>query len=172
MKNANRAETSKEAKALTVVAKVENELRAKGKPNAATVEASSGALSGETVGLDVGDRVSQFCRLDAAGEIAEEGRLHTTAAGVEKHFAKLPAAVIALEAGTHSGWIARLPGLLERSLQDRGRTLSRLGRQCGFAAVICGQWSGAEGGLESSKGAWPEVGGCGGLACLGCLLRT
>ena len=108
MKNANKAETSKEAKALTVVAKVEKKLRAKGKPNAATVETSSGALSGETVGLDVGDRVSQFCRLDAAGEIAEEGRLHTNAASIEKHFAKLPAAVIALEAGTHSGWIARL----------------------------------------------------------------
>jgi transposase len=66
------------------------------------------ALSGETVGIDVGDRVSQFCRLDAAGEIAEQGRLHTTAASMEKHFAKLPAAVIALEAGTQSGWIARL----------------------------------------------------------------
>ena len=60
------------------------------------------------MGIDVGDRVSQFCRLDAAGEIAEQGRLHTTAASMEKHFAKLPAAVIALEAGTQSGWIARL----------------------------------------------------------------
>jgi hypothetical protein len=36
------------------------------------------------------DRVSKFGRLDPAGEIAEDGRLHTTAAGVEKHFAKLP----------------------------------------------------------------------------------
>ena len=102
MKNANKAETSKEAKALSVVAKVEKQSRAKGKPSAATVEPGNG-LSGETVGLDVGDRVSQFCRLDAAGEIAEEGRLHTNAASIEKHFAKLPAAVIALEAGTQSG---------------------------------------------------------------------
>src|SRR5690606_34647668 len=70
--------------------------------------APANELSSCTVGRDVGERVSQCCRLDAAGEIAEEGRLHTTAAGVEKHFAKLPAAVIALEAGTHSGWIARL----------------------------------------------------------------
>ncbi len=76
MKNANKAEKSKEAKALSVVAKVEKQSRAKGKPNAATVEAVNG-LSGETVGLDVGDRISQFCRLDAAGEIAEAGRLHT-----------------------------------------------------------------------------------------------
>ena len=107
MKNANKAETSREAKALSVVAKVENKSRAKGEPNAATVERVNG-LSGETIGLDVGDRVSQFCRLDAAGEIAEEGRLHTNAASIEKHFAKLPAALIALEAGTQSGWIARL----------------------------------------------------------------
>ncbi len=37
MKNANKAETSKEAKALSVVAKVEKQSRAKGKPSAATV---------------------------------------------------------------------------------------------------------------------------------------
>lgn len=107
MKNANKAETSREAKALSVVAKVEKQSRAKGKPSAATVEQVNG-LSGETIGLDVGDRVSQFCRLNLAGEIAEEGRLHTNAASIEKHFAKLPAALIALEAGTQSGWIARL----------------------------------------------------------------
>ena len=41
MKNANRAETAKEAKALTVVAKAEKKLRAKGKPNAATVETAN-----------------------------------------------------------------------------------------------------------------------------------
>ncbi|MCC7341214.1 MAG: hypothetical protein IT170_09015 [Bryobacterales bacterium] len=52
-------------------------------------------MSGETIGLDVGDRLSQFRRLDAAGEIAGEGRLHTNAASIEKHFAKLPAAVAA-----------------------------------------------------------------------------
>ena len=102
MKNANKAETSKEAKALSVVAKVEKQSRAKEKPSAATVEPGNG-LSGETIGLDVGDRVSQFCRLNLAGEIAEEGRLHTNAASIEKHFGKLPAAVIALEAGTQSG---------------------------------------------------------------------
>jgi hypothetical protein len=63
---------------------------------------------GDTIGIDIGDRVSQFCRLDASGEIAEQGKLHTSAASLEKHFAKLPSAVIALEAGTQSGWIARL----------------------------------------------------------------
>ena len=37
MKNANKAETSREAKALSVVAKIEKKSRAKGKPAAATV---------------------------------------------------------------------------------------------------------------------------------------
>jgi transposase len=119
MKNASKAVTSIQAKALGVVAKAETRRKASGARKPATRVASKAvdepttapaakALSGETVGIDVGDRVSQFCRLDAAGEIAEQGRLHTTAASMEKHFAKLPAAVIALEAGTQSGWIARL----------------------------------------------------------------
>ena len=42
MKNANKAETSREAKALSVVAKVEKQSRAKGKPAAATVEQVNG----------------------------------------------------------------------------------------------------------------------------------
>jgi hypothetical protein len=42
MKNANKAEMLKEAKALTVVAKVEKKLRAKGKPNGITAEAANG----------------------------------------------------------------------------------------------------------------------------------
>jgi transposase len=71
-------------------------------------EADGLSREADTIGIDVGDRVSQFCRLDASGEIAEQGKLHTNAAGFEKHFAKLPQAVIALEAGTQSGWIARL----------------------------------------------------------------
>jgi len=65
MKNANKAETSREAKALSVVAKVENKSRAKGEPNAATVERVNG-LSGETIGLDVGDRGSGISLLNLA----------------------------------------------------------------------------------------------------------
>ncbi|MCC6264512.1 MAG: hypothetical protein IT169_13120 [Bryobacterales bacterium] len=107
MKDTNKAETSREAKALRVVAKGEKQSRAKEKPSAATVEPGNG-LSGESIGLYFGDRVSQFCRLNLAGEIAGEGRLHANTASIEKHFAKLLAAVIALEAGTQSGWIARL----------------------------------------------------------------
>jgi hypothetical protein len=44
MKNADKAETSKEAKALRVVAKAEKQSRAKGKANAGTVEQANGLL--------------------------------------------------------------------------------------------------------------------------------
>ena len=54
-----------------------------------TEEADGLSREADTIGIDVGDRVSQFCRLDASGEIAEQGKLHTNAAGFEKHFAKL-----------------------------------------------------------------------------------
>ena len=38
----------------------------------------------------------------------EEGRIQTTAAALEKHFASEPRMRIALEAGTHSPWVSRL----------------------------------------------------------------
>lgn len=116
MKNANRAESASQTreskgKALAPQQPSPQEQRESSKNSRAHREASNteaaSPLSGDTVGIDVGDLVSQFCRLDAAGEIAAEGRLHTNAASIEKHFARLPKALIALEAGTHSGWIAR-----------------------------------------------------------------
>ncbi len=75
--------------------------RARGKSSADTVESVNGS-SGETIGIDVGERASQLCRLDPAGEIADEARLQTNAASIERHFAKLPAAATALGAGPQS----------------------------------------------------------------------
>ena len=61
-----------------------------------------------SIGIDLGDRFSHFCILDDAGEIIEEGRLRTTRDGLKKRFEPIPAIRIALEAGTHSGWVSRL----------------------------------------------------------------
>src|SRR5215210_6885428 len=61
------------------------------------------------VGVDLGDRHSQFCRLDQeSGAILSEGRLATTAAGVEGCFKGLAPHLFVLESGTHSGWMCRL----------------------------------------------------------------
>ena len=59
-----------------------------------------------TIGIDVGDRWSHYCILDEEGEVVEEGRFRTSATSVGKHFQGVPAARIAIEAGTHSIWIS------------------------------------------------------------------
>jgi len=59
-----------------------------------------------TVGIDIGDRWSHYCMLDEEGDMVEEGRFRTIATSVGKHFQDVPAARIAIEAGTHSIWIS------------------------------------------------------------------
>jgi len=75
------------------------------KQQGATVAESKPA---QVVGLDLGDRHSHYSMLTGTGEAMEEGRIQTTRAAMEKHFASEPRMRIALEAGTHSPWVSRL----------------------------------------------------------------
>jgi transposase len=75
------------------------------KQSGATVVESKPAY---VVGLDLGDRHSHYCVLTSTGEEVETGRIQTTRASMEKHFASEPRMRIALEAGTHSPWVSRL----------------------------------------------------------------
>jgi len=61
-----------------------------------------------TVGIDLGDRFSRYCRLNQDSEVTEEGRIATTKAALERHFAGEDRLRIALECGTHSPWVSRL----------------------------------------------------------------
>jgi len=61
-----------------------------------------------TIGLDMGDRNHSVCVLDADGGVKARATLANTAAALQKYFGALPSCRIALEAGTHSGWISRL----------------------------------------------------------------
>jgi transposase len=61
-----------------------------------------------TIGLDLGDRYSHYCVLDLEGEIAEEGRVRTTAEALGRWLAKREASRVAIEVGTHSPWVSRL----------------------------------------------------------------
>lgn len=60
-----------------------------------------------TVGLDVGDKHSQVCVLDFAGDVIEESRIRTTPTGIERYFGGKDPALVTLEVGTHSPWISR-----------------------------------------------------------------
>jgi len=61
-----------------------------------------------TIGLDLGDRKSQICVLDGAGEIVEESRIATTPKALRTRFAGLASTRIALEVGTPSAWVSEL----------------------------------------------------------------
>src|ERR1035438_8550949 len=61
-----------------------------------------------TLGLDMGDRYSHYCRLNAEGDVVEEGRMQSTEAALRRHFEGKPRLRIALECGTHSPWVSRL----------------------------------------------------------------
>lgn len=61
-----------------------------------------------TVGLDLGDRYSRYCLLNAEGEVVEEGRLQSTEAAMRRHFEGESRQRVALECGTHSPWVSRL----------------------------------------------------------------
>ena len=61
-----------------------------------------------TLGLDMGDRYSHNCLLNAEGDVVEEGRMQSTEAAFRRHFESEPPLRIALECGTHSPWVSRL----------------------------------------------------------------
>ena len=62
----------------------------------------------ETVGIDLGDKSSQVCALNAAGEVVWEGSIATTKKALLQTFGALARCRIALEVGTHSPWVSRL----------------------------------------------------------------
>jgi transposase len=61
----------------------------------------------EIIGIDIGDKQSVFCVLERTGEdVIEEGRVATTQKGLTAAFGRRARARVAIEAGTHSAWIA------------------------------------------------------------------
>ena len=58
-----------------------------------------------TVGVDLGDRWSQYCILGLEGETLAEGQLRTTLEDVREFFQALTVARVVMEVGTHSAWM-------------------------------------------------------------------
>ncbi len=62
----------------------------------------------ETIGIDLGDKISRYAVLNADGDLIEEGTFRNQAGSIEKHFGgNTAAARVALEAGGQSAWIER-----------------------------------------------------------------
>jgi transposase len=60
------------------------------------------------IGVDLGDRFTEICELDAQGAVSRQIRLRTTRAALQEYFGSRPPTRVALETGTQSGWISRL----------------------------------------------------------------
>lgn len=70
---------------------------------------NSSRVWGSILGMDLGDRSSQICRLDReTGAILEERRLSMTASSLQRYFSGLPPCRVILESGTHAPWVRRL----------------------------------------------------------------
>jgi transposase len=100
-----------------------------------------------TIGIDVGDAVSNLCVLDADGQVCAELRVRTTPTALRTQLGRLPTGRVVLEAGSQSPWLSRLVQelgydcivanpvkvqLIAKSTQKTDRndaeTLARLGR--------------------------------------------
>jgi transposase len=78
----------------------------------ATTRASDGVKKASepvvTIGIDLGDRKSHYCVLDAKGMVVEKGQVSTTPEALRRRFGGEERARIALEVGTHSPWVSQL----------------------------------------------------------------
>lgn len=61
-----------------------------------------------TLGLDLGDRQTSLCLLDANGEVLEEGQIATTKSQYVALFERIPKCLIILEACGSVHWVSRL----------------------------------------------------------------
>ena len=61
----------------------------------------------ETIGVDLGDKMSRYAVVNEEGLSVEEGSFRNSVESIAKHFGKRGQARVALEVGTQSAWIAR-----------------------------------------------------------------
>lgn len=60
------------------------------------------------IGIDLGDKRSHICVLDAGGACVETGTVVTTPSGFEGRFKRTDPCRIAIEAGGQSAWVDEL----------------------------------------------------------------
>ena len=60
------------------------------------------------IGIDLGDKKSNYCIMDDSKEIRAEGVIAMTANEFKAFFSAIPSSRIAMEVGTHSPWINAL----------------------------------------------------------------
>ena len=60
-----------------------------------------------SIGLDLGDKRSGTCEIDAAGRVRKRSSVATTPAGMQRYFGDREPSRVLLEVGSHSPWVSR-----------------------------------------------------------------
>jgi transposase len=60
-----------------------------------------------TIGMDLGDKTHEVCVLDEAGSVTVRKQIINTKVAVVKFFTPYTGALVVMETGTHSPWVAR-----------------------------------------------------------------
>lgn len=71
------------------------------------MQSNAQTTTGNTIGLDLGDKFSFACVLDGDGEVTAELRFRSTCTDLRKTLQPHDGARVILEVGTHSPWISR-----------------------------------------------------------------
>ena len=107
-----------------------------------TVQVNGNEIFGEhklTIGLDLGDRSSNYCILDEAGEVLLEHKLPTTPQAMKQVFGGMPRSRIALETGAHSPWVSRLLAELGHEvIVAHARNVRARGDLCSLSDLLDG----------------------------------
>ena len=61
-----------------------------------------------TIGVDLGDKYSEACVMDAGGEVVETFRVRTTPTALDRALSRFAPARVVLGVGTNSPWVSRL----------------------------------------------------------------
>lgn len=61
-----------------------------------------------TIGMDMGDQSHHVCVLDGEGNMIRSETIPNTSQAVTRFFEPYAGALVAIEAGTHSGWVSRI----------------------------------------------------------------
>jgi len=61
-----------------------------------------------TIGMDMGDKKHQVCLLDGDGNEIHAETISNTSKDMKRFFSAYTGATVAIEAGTHSGWVSRI----------------------------------------------------------------
>src|SRR5512135_1060701 len=109
-KNSNRTTAKKQNGVKTQAGKKEHDYRQDVRRLLLKLRRKSSGSAGEGyfIGIDLGDKKSNYCFMDRGEDFLAEDQLPTTLEAFAAYFAAIPKSRIALEVGTHSPWVSNL----------------------------------------------------------------